>query len=256
MEIVANISSVHFSKNRSVTGQCKLWSGATQTSFLGATVFSCWFCVNCQLCVRFCDLSRSFPRISSKWSPVIYHVRSQFGFSTVYVLVVNASVAQSRVVFCTGSSCFSATASWLSRPAILMWEAWRAFLPRWPWIDSAVALTLCLGRHKSSIVVHSLQQTLLHQQSAFTACDGRSRAEPEKRVVWCDRNVKLLKCFGCAGGFGSRGWTASESVTQQLLAGHSCVPPPNCCSCSFTSFNVCNVALQHNGSVRLQRLCL
>lgn len=179
MEIVANISSVHLSKNRSVTGQCKLWSGVTQTSIPGSnSVFVLILCDNCQLCVRFCDLSRSFPRISSKWSPVIYHVRSQFGFSTVYVFVVNASVAQSRVVFCTGSSCFSATASWLSRPAILMWEAWRAFLPRWPWIDSAVALTLCLGRHKSSIVVHSLLQTLLHQQSAFTACDGRTVLRP------------------------------------------------------------------------------
>lgn len=82
-------------------------------------------------------------------------------------LLMDASLCARSLYFHDCSSCFSSTARWLSRPAILMREAWTgwAFLPWRPWIQ------LCgEAQGPDCWVVCTPLQMLLHQQTAFAAC--------------------------------------------------------------------------------------
>lgn len=109
----------------------------------------------------------------------------------------------------------------------------RVSIPARVAVDSAVPFALkCVeAQGPDCWAVRTPLQMLLHQQTAFAARD--EEPQPCSGEKWCC-NVQHKSVFSVAAGltfqnrpqFGSRAWTAIESVTQQLLAGHSCVSPP------------------------------
>lgn len=110
------------------------------------------FCIKWQL-LKSCVLLWSFLKHKTDGlHPMLWNIFTH-SYLLAAELLTDASLCARSLYFHDCSSCFSSTACWFSRPAILMREAWRgwAFLPWRPWIQ--LRRLLCsAARHKGPIV--------------------------------------------------------------------------------------------------------
>ncbi len=123
------------------------------------------------------------------------------------------------------SSCLSSTARWLSRPAVLMREAWSgwAFLPWRPWIELCSA-----ARHKGLIV----ESFACHCKCYYISSLHSLHVIVEKNLS-LDVITHCIECFLCYLKKTGLGLAADPKRHDTAAVGRTFLrspPPLSCCS--------------------------